>query len=213
MIASRALACCSSSNSPAQIDAIADRQLDVLGDALLRLGDGAAEIAAAHAEFDRNEALVALVIDVGGAGIERDIGKLAQRNISVGAGRRLIADLDVADASMLSRYSGASRTVTLNCRSASRSVVADRAAERRLNDVVDVAGIEPVARRLVAIDLDVEIWLAEDAEDAEVGHALDLRHFLHAPPPAIFSSVARSRPMILTELAPLTPERPSSTLS
>ena len=59
------------------VDAIAGRQLHVLGDARLRLGDRAAEIAAADAEFDRDEALVALVIDVGGAGIERDVGKLA----------------------------------------------------------------------------------------------------------------------------------------
>ena len=58
-------------------DAIANRQLHVLGDALLRFGDRTAKIAAADAEFDRDVALSCLVIDIGGAGIERDIGEFA----------------------------------------------------------------------------------------------------------------------------------------
>ena len=53
-------------------EAIAGRQFDVLGDPLLRFRDGAAKVAAAHAELDREKALVAFVVDVGGAGIERD---------------------------------------------------------------------------------------------------------------------------------------------
>ena len=38
----------------------------------------------------------------------------------------------------------------------------DGAAQRRLNDGVDVAGIEAVAGGLFAVDLDVQIGLAED---------------------------------------------------
>ena len=43
------------------------------------------------------------------------------------------------------------------------------AAEGRLHDGVDVAGVQPVARRLFAVDLDVEVGLAEHPEDAEIG--------------------------------------------
>ena len=52
----------------------------------------------------------------------------------------------------------------------------DVAAERRLHDGVDVAGVEPVARGPLAIDLDVEVGLAQHAEDAKVGHARHLAH-------------------------------------
>ena len=43
------------------------------------------------------EPLVALVVDEGRTGIQRDIGKLAQRHIGIHTGWRLIADPDVAD--------------------------------------------------------------------------------------------------------------------
>jgi hypothetical protein len=45
-------------------DAVTARQLHVLPNSRLRLGDGAAQVAATHAELDRNETLVAFVIDV-----------------------------------------------------------------------------------------------------------------------------------------------------
>src|SRR5208283_3776828 len=76
-------------------DAVANGELDVMCDPLLRLGYGAAQIATAYAELYRDEALAAFVIDVRSAGIERNIRKLNQRNIGVGAAWRLIADLDV----------------------------------------------------------------------------------------------------------------------
>ena len=52
------------------------------------------------------------------------------------------------------------------------------AGHRRLDDGVDVAGIEAVARRLGAVDRDVEIRLPQHAEDAEIGHAADLLHLV-----------------------------------
>ena len=83
MTASRSLRLLQPLELAGPLDAVAGRQLDVLGDALLRFRDGAGEVAAAHAELDRHEALVALAKDVGGAGVERDRGELAQRNIGV----------------------------------------------------------------------------------------------------------------------------------
>ena len=67
------------------LDAIADRERHVLGDPLLRLGNRAGEVAAAHAELDRHEPLIALVIDVRGAGVQGDGGELAQGNIGIAA--------------------------------------------------------------------------------------------------------------------------------
>jgi hypothetical protein len=63
------------------LQAIAGRQPDVLGDALLGLEHGAAEIAAAHRELDRDVALLLLAIDVEGAARQADRGDLAQRHL------------------------------------------------------------------------------------------------------------------------------------
>ena len=94
IIASRFLACCSPSNSPAHWMLIASRQRHVLFDSLLCLVNGACEVATAHAELNWNETLIALTKDVRRARIERDRGKLAQWNIRVAVGG-LIADLDL----------------------------------------------------------------------------------------------------------------------
>ena len=82
---------------PCPHELIAVGKLDGLADPFLRFRDRAAEIAAAHAKLDRNVALAQLVIDVGSAGIERDVGKFAERNVPVGARRRRIGDLEVAN--------------------------------------------------------------------------------------------------------------------
>ena len=161
-------------------DLVAVRQLDRLGDALLGLGDRAAEVAAADAELDRNVALAALAVDEGSAGIERDIRQFAQRNVGVGARRASDRPtLTVRIASMLLRYLGSSLTAKANCRSPSSTVVAVVPPDRRLHHRVDVAGVEAVARGLFAVDLDVEIGLAQHMENAEVGDALDLAHLGH----------------------------------
>src|SRR6516164_3086491 len=78
-------------------EAIAARQFDILRDALLCLGDRAAEIAIAHAEFDRNVAFPLLVIDIRGASIETDVGKLIERNVGVGTAATRHCNFDVAD--------------------------------------------------------------------------------------------------------------------
>jgi hypothetical protein len=78
------------------LDAVALGQFDLGGHALLQFGDGAAQVALAHAELDRDVALVALVVDVGGTGVERDVGDVAQRHEGVGAARAGVADAQVA---------------------------------------------------------------------------------------------------------------------
>ena len=64
-------------------DAIAVGKLDIVGYTLLRFRDRAAEVASAHTELDWDETLVALVENVGRAGVEADRRELAQRDVSV----------------------------------------------------------------------------------------------------------------------------------
>src|SRR6202020_162261 len=76
------------------IDAIAGWQLHIAVDALLRFLDRTGKIAASDAELDRHKALVFLAKDVRGAGVERDVGEITERNMRI-SGRRLNADLDI----------------------------------------------------------------------------------------------------------------------
>ena len=62
-------------------DAIAARDLDLLGHPLLGFEDGAAEVAAAHAELHRDVALLLLAVDVVGARHELHRGDLAERHL------------------------------------------------------------------------------------------------------------------------------------
>ena len=91
---------------------------------------------------------------------------------------RLIADLDIADDVEAVAILGRKPNVTLNWRSAFEQRGRDCAAQCGLHHGIDIARIEAVARRPLAVDLDVEIGLAEHVKHAEVLHALDLRHFV-----------------------------------
>src|SRR5262245_17440047 len=158
------------------LETIAVRQSNVLGNARLSLSDRTAEIPLADAEFHGDETLVALVINVGRTGIERYLGKLGQGNVGVGPGRRLISDLEGTngiDVLPILR-SQPHRDIELSIALEKRG--RDLAAHGRLDDARDVAGVETIARRGIAIDLDVQVGLTEDAEDAKVGHSLDLSH-------------------------------------
>src|SRR5207253_6185339 len=142
------------------LDAVAVRQPHVFRDPPLRLGDGAAEVAAAHAELDGNVALVALVEDIGGAGVERDVGELAQRNIGVAAAGGDVADLDVAHrfqaVAILGRDAHGDGELAIRLQHGRRR----GAAHGRLYHRVDVAGIKPVTGRRGPLHLDVEIGLS-----------------------------------------------------
>ena len=53
-----------------------------------------------------------------------------------------------------------------------------RSAHCRLNDRVNIAGIEAIARGLGTIYLDVQVRLPQDREDAKVGDAANLAHLV-----------------------------------
>src|SRR5207244_8702104 len=74
----------------------AGRQFHLPGDLALRLLDGAAEIAVAYAELDRQVALLAFAVDVGRAGDELDVGDLVEGNLC-DAVRSLSADAQILD--------------------------------------------------------------------------------------------------------------------
>src|SRR5229473_1801704 len=77
-------------------------------------------------------------------------------------------------ASMVSRYSGFQRTTKLKRRSPGEHLGHCLAADCRLHDGGDVAGIETVARRHCPIRFDDNVGLAERAEHKHVGDAAHL---------------------------------------
>ena len=87
------------------------------------------------------------------------------------------------------------------------------AADGDLHDRLDVRHVDPVAGTLVAVDLDLEIGLADDMEKPRIRDTPrpSFRMLITRWPAR--SSTSRSFPKSLIELAPLTPESASSTLS
>ena len=87
------------------------------------------------------------------------------------------------------------------------------AADGDLHDGLDVRHVDPVAGALVAVDLDLEVGLADDVEQPRVvdARAPCCRMLITRWPAR--SRTSRSLPKSLIELAPLTPESASSTLS
>ena len=80
-------------------------------------------------------------------------------------------------------------------------------------DLLDVGDVDPVAGAGPAVDLDLQVGLADDVEDADVLDPGDARGGCSRPAGPVSSRSSRSVPMSLTELAPLMPERASSMLS
>src|SRR5262245_28570922 len=193
-------------------DAISLRQLNVARDPLLHFRDRVAEIAVAHAELDRHIALAPLVVDVGRASIERNIGELVQRNVGVRAGRGLEANLDRAhDVDPVTVFRREpDRNVELAVRLQQRS--RRRTAEGRLHEVVTSPMLSPYRAALSRSTLMFRLGCPRTGKRPRSVTPLT-RAISRMTSPAMRSSMLRSRPMILTELAPLTPESCSSTLS
>src|SRR6516162_4060082 len=157
-------------------NAISGRKCDIARDPSLRLGNRAAEVTTTHTKFDRNESLIALTEDIRRAGIERDGGKVAQRDIRITATIGRNANLDPADNVDLIAKLGGKPNKDAELAVALEDSRGHRASQRRLYNAVYVAGVEAVARRLLAIDRNVQVGLPENAKDAEIVHAVDLIH-------------------------------------
>ena len=153
---------------------------------VLRLLDGAAEVAVAHAEFDRQIALLLFAINIGGAGQQIDRRDVGQGNLhqarpapapkgrnsdrAGGALSRargiLHRDLEVSDVLQafpeLRREAHDNREMPVAVRLV--QIAGRVAADRHFDGRVDVAGAQPVTRGALAIDVDLHGRLAERGE-------------------------------------------------
>src|SRR5262249_16344520 len=142
------------------------RQFYLCGDLVLRLLDGAAEVALAHRELDRQIAFLLLAIDVGGARHQIDRGDFADRNL-----RDAAALPGHTNAQILDRL----RTLAIFRRQANDNrempvaaglveVAGGIAADCDLDGSVDIAGRKPIARGAGAVDVNLDGRLAERGE-------------------------------------------------
>src|SRR5262249_24308600 len=104
-------------------------------------------------------------------------GELAQRNIGVHAGWSLEADFDIADrletGTIFRRKPNDDAELSVGLEQRGRRC----AAQCRVDNGVDVAGIKAVSGRLLAIDLDIQIGLATNPKYSEILDSLDLLQF------------------------------------
>src|SRR5437763_5461777 len=101
------------------VEFVTRRQRHLVGNALLRFGDRRAEVAPAHAVFERYKTLAVLAVDIGGAGLQLHLAEVAERDIG-GRRFRIVArkrDRDGADgvgiAAIFGRKANGKREVEL----------------------------------------------------------------------------------------------------
>src|ERR1700722_17684981 len=151
---------------------VAARQGDLLSNLLLSFEYGAAEVASADAEFDRDVALLTFSVDERSARHKLDRGNIAQRyrHDTAASGVRR-ADRDAADCiEALAIFRGkpddhrkiavASFLIQIT-----RCLPSYRGRNRR----VDIAGSQPVASRPGSVDLNLDRRLTKRVEHGEIG--------------------------------------------
>ena len=134
----------------------------------MRVRNGRAEIAIAHAVLERHEPLRVFPVDVGRAGFQLHVAEIAQRDVGgrglgVGVRQRDRNRPDGVDvAAVFRRQPDREGEVHLAFVDARDLLAADRG----LHDGVDVADREAVARGLRAVDPDDQIGLTEQLNAA-----------------------------------------------
>ena len=167
--ASRASARFSLSYSPDQPRLIARRQLHLLTDLFDRIFDRGAQIAASHVEGHRYVAGVAFAVDVVRAVLDLHAGQLRQRH-ALARGREQANSLDGLLGIAVGRLVAHHHVVALL---ADQHLTHRVAADGRLDGVLYVGDVDSEASRLAAVDRQVEIGLAEIAQELDVMHARD----------------------------------------
>ena len=132
----------------------------------MRFGDGGAEIALAHAIFQRNEALAVLAVDIGGARLHLHRAEIGEANIG---GRALAVAAGQGDRDRLDRFDVATIFGTKAHGEAEIHLALINArhlltTHGSLNNRVHISNGETIAGRLHAVDLDEQIGLAEQIE-------------------------------------------------
>ena len=175
----RAMASWRFSISPTHSSRVPAGRTTELGDFFLGLQNRAANIASAHAVFDRHVAFLLLAINEGRAGSQLDVGDLAERHLDL-AIRPLRADGDVANGvEILPVARGkAHHHRKMPVAALLIEVARGLAADRGLNDRIDIASHKAVARRLVTIDVDRHRRLANRRQNSKVGDPFDGRQHI-----------------------------------
>src|SRR5262249_7721620 len=158
---------------------VAWRQLHLLGNLALGVDHGAAKIAAANAELDRDVALLLFAIDEGRTGYQVDGRDLTQRYLrdlvrswvlhrdGQTADRLYVLPVLRSQSNDQREVPVAALLVEVTCR-----LPADGGLHRR----IDVAGRQPIARGSLSVDIDAERGLAQRGEHREINHAAHLAH-------------------------------------
>ena len=153
------------------VDVVAARQLAPARPPSACFFDRAAQVAAAHAVLDGDVALVAFAVDFRSAVALVDLAELRQRNAFAGGRQQAnVFDgfLGVAVLRQIAHHQVVARLALQHLREGV-------AAHRGLNGVLHVGDVDLVARRLLAVHGDVQIRLAEHAEDAQILNSLERR--------------------------------------
>ncbi len=193
----------------APVVGVAGRQRHRRVHLLARVGDRAGEIAALDAELDADEARVRLAVDERRALAHLDVGELAERQVLVVRRRDqdVLDRLHVLPIRLLQPDDQIERSLALD------HLRRRRAADRGLDQRVDVGDVEAVARDLRAVGLDRQARLAELAHERDVGDAGHRRRSRAAPPRPWTRAWSRSEPKIFTASELLSPVSASSTAS
>ena len=149
---------------------------------LLRLLHRTRQVAAAHAELDRDIAFLMLAVDEGRARDQPDIGDRRQRHGNGRAPGRVGGVHDnmpdgVQAVAVLRRQPHDDGIIAVAARLI--QIARGLAADRRLDHRIDVAGGQPEARGPRPVDPDLDGGLAQRIEHRQIG---DARHLLPSPP-------------------------------
>ena len=154
------------------VDVVTAGKLDPVIDLLNRLFDCASKVTATNAVLDGDIALVAFAVNFRSAIVLFDLAKLCQR-YAFAAWRKQADVLNrlflIPELLLIAQYQVISR---LTLQDLSERITAHRSLDRILN----VGYVDLIAGGLLAIHGDVQIGLAEHAENSQVLDAADLVH-------------------------------------
>ena len=158
------------------VDLVAGGELDLFRDLGDGLFDGGAEVAVADAVLDGDVALALFAGDGFGSVDDLGLGDLGEGDALAGGGE----EADVADGlgggAVAGVVAGGDVVAGFAIEDLGNGGSGDGAADGSLDGGLDVGDVDAVAGGGGAVYGVVEVGLADDAEEAEVGDALDAGH-------------------------------------
>ena len=154
------------------VDVVSARQLNLRVHLLDGFLDGAAKIAPAHAVLDRDVALVSFAVDFRAAVLLLDLAELREGNPFAG-GRQQTNVLDGFLGGAVLREVTQHQVVS---RLALQYLRESVASDGGLDGILNIRDVDLIARGLIAVHLEVDVRLAQNAKDAEVLDPFDVAH-------------------------------------